>query len=404
MYKFLRSRFLNYFTFFFSLFSLSLFVFIHIALSSVSLKELTGLDIRAFYTSGLMVHKGVTENLYDLTTQYHWQKTIFPLHSQNNLMPFFNPPFVALLLSPLTMLSLKNAYITLSFLNTGVILICLYFLLKENNKTTNTMQLILFLVFSFFYFPIIITIYQGQLSFFLFFSVIMSWYFFKREKHFLAGASLALLAIKPHLLLVPLILLIWKKQWRSLIALFFSVSILLFISLYVVGIPGLIQYFHLLFVIPSFGNAYAVHPQIEPTLRGFLQLVFHTNKLSAIMFPFILGLLITATLFYFVYKGTWDTKTERFDTQWSILLLIIIFTSIHTNYHDLILLLFPCSILLKSINKNIYLYIAIFSIDAVFYAFIAFPSLLAPVIAGILGIFICKFYRENAFAVMLSPE
>src|SRR5438034_744288 len=76
-----------------------------------------GADFRAFYTGGIMIDRNVGEQLYSLPQQFYWQQTIFPqLHDIGWLLPFMNPPFVAGIFLPFTLLPIKTAYIVWSVL------------------------------------------------------------------------------------------------------------------------------------------------------------------------------------------------------------------------------------------------------------------------------------------------
>lgn len=332
------------------------------------------LDFRAFYTGGMMINKGIKGNFYNLQTQYALQRLIFPGLPENKILAFYNPPFVALLYACLTIFPIIAAYIIVGIVNMVILLICFFLLYRYVDKKKYTSFFIFLLLFP----PIYICFAQGQSSFLLLLAVTASWYFLKRNKLFLAGMSLALLAVKPHLLILPMALLIWKKQWHVMKGSLLIIGVLALISLQAVGLQAIKHYVIFLLMSTSFGQQNGIHPGIEPTLRGLLHTIFQTNFFSVIWIPFLLGLCVLLIFFIKAWQGKWDTKSKTFDHQWAILVIMIVLTSIHTNYQDLVLLVFPFIVLFNSI-ENIYRR-TIFGIvtDFIFVLFFIPASLLVP--------------------------
>lgn len=385
-------------------FLLSLFIFAFLCLvfaiilvNKVDKNIILGLDIRAFYTSGLMINHKITNNFYDFSTQYYWQKTVFPVPKIQFLMPFFNPPFVALIFSPLALFSIKSAYVAFSIINIIIALVSFYLITSQIYKSSEKPKHVLSLVLIIFCFPAWITVFQGQFSFFALLGFVASWYCFKREKSMLAGFFLSLLWIRPQLILLPILLLILKKQWRAIFGLCLASAILGLISIYLVGVQGIINYINLLFKIPYLGDSYSIHPQLEPTLRGFFQVILHTNALSDVIFPLIIGFVVIISMLIFSLKGEFKPKATEFDFQWSILILIVILTNLHMNYYDLVFVLFPCLILLNVIRKFLTSYIFILIISLCFLIIADVPSLSAIMLFILILIFI-KILLNNGFS------
>lgn len=378
----------------FLIFTFLCLFFTIILANKVDKNLILGLDIRAFYTSGLMINHNVTNAFYDFATQYYWQKTVFPLPTIQFLMPFFNPPFVALIFSPLALLSIKSAYIVFSALNIVVALISFYLISSQIYKDKEKAKYVLSLVFILFCFPVWMTIIQGQVSFFILLGFIAGWYCFKREKNTLAGIFLSLLWIRPQLILLPVLFLVFKKQWKAIFGLCLSTVVLGLISVYMIGIPGIINYIHVLSKIPYLGDSYTVHPQLEPTLRGFLQAILHTNTLSDVILPLTIGIAATMFLLVISLRGKFEPKTIKFDLQWSVLILAVIFTSLHTNYHDLVFVLFPSLILLRSIRKFPTSYILAQTIGLCFLISASIPSLAAIMLFILILVFVYMLFNN----------
>ncbi len=233
------SRFFNLFTVSFLIFAISIYSITYVAVHEISSPILSNFDIVSFYTGGLIVDRGERANLYNRDTQYTWQATVSHL-GKSSLKPFINPPFVALFFAPFTRISFRQTYIIFAFLNTTLFLITIYFFMKEQFVILKDNRYIFFLLWILFYMPIYANLLQGQLAFFLFSGLMISWYAFKCQKSLQAGIALSLFLIKPYLLCIPVFLLIWKKQWRALLGLFLSASGLVILSVWLIGLHTII--------------------------------------------------------------------------------------------------------------------------------------------------------------------
>ena len=333
---------LSAFSFFllFTIFSILFFFLAYLLIIKTASLSLSGLDFRALYTAGIMINHGVSAGFYNLSTQFFWQNSIFNLPSKIYLMPFLNPPFIALFFSPLAELPIRTAYIFFSIANTILAIIVFYLLCSSVNKKSFVQTVTLFLFFVCFS-PVWITLLQAQWSFLLLLGFVLASYLFPKNKKFLAGLSFCLFLIRPHLLLLPVLLLVVKRQWKALLGLGFGVFIFTLISYLLVGFKGLKNYIELLSSAPFWGDKLTVHPTLEPTLRGFLQSVLHTNLILPVLPFFIFGALLTIFLM----------KNSLFNFNFATLVTVTLFTSIHTNYHDLVLLLLPCVFIIISIKK-----------------------------------------------------
>lgn len=372
----------------FMLFSVFFFFLAYRLISKVATLPLDGLDFRAFYTAIIMLKHGVSNNFYNLSTQFFWQNTIFNLPSKSYLMPFLNPPFIALFFVPLANLPIRYAYLFFSLINTVLAIIAFFLLTISVGKKSFVQTIVLFLFFICFS-PIWIAILQGQWSFFLLISFIAASYFFPKNKKFLAGVSFAVLLIRPNLLILPILLLIIKKQWKILTGFGFGFFVLTVISCLLIGFNGIKNYLLLLSSTPFWGDKLTIHPTLEPTLRGFLQVLLHTNSLLPVLPLFIFGSVLSLFL----------VRKSLLNFNFGALITITLFTSIHTNYHDLVLLLLPCVFILMKIKK-----IQLMIFVACIMSFLVNLSYLRPESTILLFIFILFFYTDYAPIVLRKSQ
>lgn len=320
-----------------------------LALSFVKTPPLYGLDFRAFYTAGkIVLHGGA---LYDLTHQFAVQQSIWPyLKGQGGLLPFFNPPFAALPLALVACLPPVPAFIVWTFCETLLLAFLLRVLAAELPADKPRLRLA-FVFCAITFVPVLLALLNGQFSILLALCFAMAWKNFRLETprgELCGGAWLALLAIKPQLLLVPLLLLLWKKRGRALLGMFGALAVLGAISLLMVGPGGLLQFKSLLAQAASWSDAYGIHPQAMHSWRGLVSKMLHTNVPAATQNFWLLGCAVAMIALLWSWRGAWQSKTEKFDLTFAQLILTATFCSAHLNAHDLSLWLVAGALVLRA--------------------------------------------------------
>lgn len=319
---------------------------------SLSRPFLLGTDFRAFYTGGRMLSQTVTSDFYNLSTQYSYQRVFTPkLTNQKQLMPFIYPPFVALFFRPLAVYPFEIAYRIWIVLQIALLILVFKLTLKSLKKITYPFKFLLVAMILLFP-PLWNALLQGQLSVIIIFSLVTSWLSLKSGKNVLGGLCLSLLLVRPHLLIVPTMILLLNRRWLSLSGLALSSSVLLVFSVLLVGLQGLAAYGHLLTSAVNWGDAYTVHPKLEPTWRGFLQTLFNSNYMRDIQILWILGILCALGLLVLTWSQTYKASSSRFDLCWALMVIVMIFTSLHTNYHDLSLLVVSNTLIIRYLGTK----------------------------------------------------
>jgi len=169
--------------------------------------------------------------------------------------------------------------------------------------------------------PTVVALLTGQIGPLILLGVVGFLHFEMRKQYGLAGASLVLVAIKPHLvyLLWPTLLLwaIERRRWDAILGLclgLFSVSMVVLLL-----DPAVFSEYGLL-------NLTAPHPtpfdQETPTLgRALKNLVMPESRLSQFL-PFLLGML-WLPFYWKTYKSNW---------QWSHQMPVILLGSVATTF------------------------------------------------------------------------
>lgn len=107
---------------------------------------------------------------------------------------------------------------------------------------------------------------------------------------------LALLFVRPHLVFVPAALFLITKRYKVLQGLLSGVVGLAGVGLLVGGAGGVLQYAKTLFFVGRVGDAFAIHPGFEPTVKSLLHALYGTNEVTT-------GILITRFACFILFWG-----------------------------------------------------------------------------------------------------
>jgi hypothetical protein len=157
-------------------------------------------------------------------------------------------------------------------------------------------------ILAFSFIPVIDALRKGQGGVLLLLGITGFLYFTKRHRHWLAGVSLALLAIKPHVLyLFLLAALVWaidRRSWPVITGL--VVSLLSASALAWAANPEVFQQY-----IYAAAN-YPPRDWATPTLGGVLRLVFGTEKFWLQFLPPALGAVWFLAVEWRRHRQGWD--------------------------------------------------------------------------------------------------
>jgi alpha-1,2-mannosyltransferase len=158
-------------------------------------------DFRLMYGSALTgLHDGYS-HLYDLAAQ---QSTVEGLGTGFYWSPFLNPPPLAWLATPFTLLSFDVAVVVWTVLLAAALMLTWY-LAAPGGRLTRAAHLALWLGL----FPVAFGLMVGQPIALVAVAVAACWWLDERRRPILAGIALSVVAIKPQVaLLVPLCLLV----------------------------------------------------------------------------------------------------------------------------------------------------------------------------------------------------
>lgn len=316
--------------------------------------EPKAMDFIAFYTGASLLFQNPTE-MYNLLEQEKIQHHLIPAAKTTNVfLPFFNPPFVALLTAPLALLPIIYAYTIWTVINI-ILLVIICFLFYRNiplSKTNKILSIIGMLTFI----PVLTSLLLGQLTFVMTFILFIAWMLLRQGHEFRSGLILSLLLIKPHFFLVPFLAFLIQRRWNVVKGLTIGVVILSFISLSILGREGIQEYIQLLINATSWNSGYGIDIKAQHSLQTLLLIIFQTDALTTIRFAWTIAVIVVASTTLFFWRKQYVFNSQAFALQFAMLILASLLISPHTHFHDFMLLIVVgialSQIIIKQSSKN----------------------------------------------------
>ena len=307
-------------------------------------------DFSAFYTAGKIVLDGNASRLYDYGLQTRTQQRELPHRGNGPVapLPYIHPPFEAVVDALLALLPYPAAFLVWYAVDFVLLVSVPLVLIRQDRLGSLQPYLPWTILVAGGFFPAFACLLQGQDATVVLLAFTLCYLCLRSGKYSLAGWSLALATIKPHLVLPLLLLLLVSRQWRAIAGFAQACLLLLLASVGLVGWHGLLSY-------PRFLAAYdrlpakvaAAYPEKMANVRGVVHVLLRQPFLdsSAKIVALGLGLALLVVLIV-VWRipeqpGNSAGRFDALDLKFSVLIPISLMTAYHINIHDLTLLLLP---------------------------------------------------------------
>jgi Glycosyltransferase family 87 len=369
------------------------------------------IDFISFHTVGKLLIAGEGQHLYDIQKQTQVQRSLMQNYVfQGGALLFVHPPFQSIVFLPLGILPFVVAYcvwvivmIWLGWLSVSLLLELPHYsgLLAWSSQIHAA---------AFCFFPVVVSLIQGQDSLMLLFFLTWAFALLKQGKETYAGAVLAFSLFKFHLVLPLYLVVLLKGRWKVLKGSTYSGLLLLALSFALVGLRGILDYCKLLFEMVTWTNKYNFTPSQMRNLRGMLALVLgeHSRLLSAASL-ILTGLVLVSLMM--AWRGDWNPQSKKFDLQFSLTLLAGLLVGHYLYSHDqsiLIPLLFILLGVAQSVTRTIgatILVLMALANPAMAISVVHLGQLHLPVNALYLLILFCStVYLVHAYASLVSKE
>jgi hypothetical protein len=216
-------------------------------------------DIVAFYVAGKLLREGHVERLYDVQAVAAEEAALLgrPAGYHGGL-PFLNPPFVAGLFYPLTLLPYGVAQAVWLGLSAAALAAALALLWPELRRLQRKWAVV-FVLAALASAPVFWSLLYGQLSPLVLLSWVASYRLLKAGREGAAGLVLAACLIKPPLAVVPALFLLTTGRWRAFAGFAAGGALLGAASLALVGLQtALVDYPRLMLDSTAWRSEYGI--------------------------------------------------------------------------------------------------------------------------------------------------
>jgi alpha-1,2-mannosyltransferase len=290
--------------------------------------QVKGTDFVHFYTLAYLSAHGRADQFADLSAQRATQIELVP-ESQKDWYPPAYGPQVALALTPLGFLSYEHALLVWIAVTAAVYLGLIAVLTRRMTHLRAHAGLVTLAAIA--YPPFWNLIIHGQLSIAAVASVVCAYLALARDRRWLAGAALGVLAYKPPLAIPALAVLVFAREWRASAGWLVTAVAQLVVPAVVIGPGTLLAYKELLLGSRRLAEILLSKPAQMHSLRAFWVLLIPNATLALVFFA------ISACLAIIAAAVIWR-RTINPALRMAALVLAIVLAAPHLYVYDVVLL------------------------------------------------------------------
>jgi len=310
-----------------------------------------GHDYLAFYMAGDMVHSGNLSKLYNVHDQQSYQQNFMRPINPNwqGTCLYLNPPHYAAFMSLLARFNYGPSLLLWTILSllcfTATIFIWRPWIPQKD-------------------FPLVIVLAICMPSFFQalaggqnsFLSLLILTGFcglLLAGRDFWAGAVLSLLAFKFQFLIIPILILLAKKRWRTLSGIVTGTVLTLGLTFLFMGPQSLHDYLTFASSLGNLMQQKGFDTFKQHSWHGFFQLTASawTSPVAIRALTTIFSF-ATLVLLILIWKKPWNPKSPDFSLQLSALISATLITSPHLFHYDMLLITLPAVLWFKTYRSD----------------------------------------------------
>jgi hypothetical protein len=288
-------------------------------------------DVLAFRTGWTLVWRGEGASLYDFAAQTRVQHEVTGGHlPPTGLLPFLNPPHVALALAPLAPLSLRQVLMLWRIGLALLLVVVLRTVARERPALEAWLAGAALAAAP----PTILTFELGAFSLLVLLALLRARDALAEGRDRTAGLWLAVGAVKPQLVVMPLVALLMGRRWRALGAAGAALAVAVLASTVVLGWRVWPDWMRALRVVHEGYERLGIRPEGMSNLKGVLALALGPSVRAALPAVALAGWLLAMLLTAWIWRGVWPAGKPRLDLQLAATLLAGSFFSLHLYGQD----------------------------------------------------------------------
>jgi hypothetical protein len=198
-------------------------------------------------------------------------------------------------------------------------------------------------------FPFIVNLEQGQSSGIVLGVLAGGIRLLRNSKDLPGGLVLGLLVLKTQWLPILLLMLIWKLRWRALLGVALVSFALTSLAFLVMGIEWIPDFLRVVEGAQRWDRRLALDPWFSHSLSGGLTALLGRGTDEVVRTLTLFATLLLGIGLAYLWRGPWRPGSPRWDGLMALTLLVVIFTNLQVNTHDLVLLVLPGALGLSAI-------------------------------------------------------
>ncbi len=307
-------------------------------------------DFISFWTAASLVRDGAGPAFFDMGLQQDFQRQLRLQVAVSDevrrqasfLIPYHNPPALALLFLPLTWLPIFWGY--MAWTAFSLLVTVLAVALPLRGRTGRWKLVIVLLTFA----GVVDNLLWSQIAGPLLLAVSLGLLALASRRPILGGALLGILWLKPQYAVVFAFVFLVKGRWRELVGMAVAGLAVVVVSLVMVGPAGILSYLELLNRIGEFT------PPPESLVKPYAMINWRAMLVNlwpgvpdSVGAALMMGLAaVTILVSLLAWRGEWDPLSPRFPRQMLVVVLATLIASPHSHFHGTVLLLAPLAMAL----------------------------------------------------------
>lgn len=296
-------------------------------------------DFPQFYAGAKLIWQNPSA-LYKYEHQLAIQKMIDSRIGEST-QPFAYPPFTALVMMPLGWVPFSEAFAAMAFVNVGLLSLALILLIRKLDLKKD--QSVWLLLTTFCNFGVHSALLQGQTSIIMLSCLSAFMFAVRGGKQFAAGFWSGCIFLKPQLLAVPFIAIVFQRLWKAFCLASVVLMALCTISILLVGRSGVNDYLQLLKFYATTENGFGSYPQYMHNLRALVQYYVPFSYARYIW----LALVVLIAAFTMWLNANPHSDARNTSILWIGNFLAMMLITPHFYPHDLVLMIVPSAFILK---------------------------------------------------------
>jgi len=309
-------------------------------------------DFSGFYTGWRMVLDGQGSQLYDFALQSAYQQEILQGRSfEDGLLPFVYPPHVGVIFAPFGLIPREAAYLIWALLQCGVLvwlLLGLRRLAHDWQPHERMLMLSAFVAFP----PLLNMFVLGAFSLWCLLCVVQFIRLLQRAREATAGVWIVLGTMKPHLVLLPGLILLGGRRWYGVLGAAITGGGFFLLCSFLLGWHIWGDFLSVIREsVAAFGR-YGTWPDEMYNVKGALTLVFGADHAALINQASLLALLVVAVGVLWMWRGSWNTDAPDFPLRLALTITLGVLFSPHLYPHDSLVIVAPAVLMYAYIRQH----------------------------------------------------